>query len=78
MKDVFKSMAKDCGYASFLVKGCPQRGLPILDCFQTSYTRCGMIAAYRGKSARSLSVEALRRVEEDAIAMKDAAVDVGC
>ena len=42
--------------------------MPILG-IQTRCTKSGMIATYQGKSARSmLSVEALRRADEDAIA----------
>ena len=56
-EDVFKDMAKKCGYSSLSTKCCPQCGSPILD-IQTGCLKCGMIASYESKADRSmLSVE---------------------
>ena len=67
-EDFFKSMAKDCGYVPLSANCCPQCGMPIID-IQTGRLKRGMIASYEGKPARSRRlVEALLRVEEDAMA----------
>ena len=66
--DAFKEMALSRGYGDFVCKCCPQCGYPMLQ-IQTACLKCGMIAAYEGANDKSLiSVEALSKVEDDALA----------
>ena len=69
IEDVFfKEMARSCGFEDFSCKCCPQCGFPMIQ-IKTACIQCGMIATYEGTNAKSLiSVEALKRVEDDVMA----------
>ena len=69
-EDVFKQMALSHGVGDFTCKCCPQCGYPMLR-IQTDCLECGMIATYEGAGAKSIiSVEALKKVEDDALAAR--------
>ena len=53
---------------TFACKCCAQCGCPVLH-IQTACLKCGMIATYEGTNTKSMiSVEALKQVEDDALA----------
>ena len=67
-EDTFVEMAQKCGYSNFACKCCPHCGHPMLH-IHTACFSCGNIATYEGSNAKSLiSVEALKQVEDDAMA----------
>ena len=69
-EDAFEQMALSRGFGDFTCKCCPQCGYPMLQ-IQTACLKCGMLAIYAGSSAKSIiSVEALKKVEDDALAAR--------